>query len=142
MVYDFWYMECDGQNFLSFWTIFCPFIPLTTRKINILKKCKKLLELSSFYKQKCTKNHDHMLHCSWDMAHDRCSFYFSFRAIFYPEQPKKSKLKKKRKKAWRYHHFTHVYKKLWSHDVQFPRYSAWRTYRLMEKVTYRGGYPT
>ena len=19
---------------------------------------------------KCTKNHDHMLHCSWDMAHD------------------------------------------------------------------------
>ena len=32
-------MERDGQNFLSFWTIFLPFYPppLTTRKIKILK---------------------------------------------------------------------------------------------------------
>ena len=34
--------------------------------------------------QKCTKNHDHMVCCSWDMAHDRCNCYFSFWAIFYP----------------------------------------------------------
>ena len=33
---------------------------------------------------KCTKNHDHMLHCSWDTMHDRCNSYFSFWAIFYP----------------------------------------------------------
>ena len=26
---------------------------------------------------KCTKIHGHILHCSWDMAHDRCN-YFSF----------------------------------------------------------------
>ena len=25
--------ECDRQNFLSLWAIFCPFTPLTTRKI-------------------------------------------------------------------------------------------------------------
>ena len=31
---------------------------------------------------KCTKNHDHMLHCSWDTAHDRCNFYFSFQSYF------------------------------------------------------------
>ena len=31
---------------------------------------------------KCTKNHDHMLFCSWDMICDRCN-YFSFWAIFY-----------------------------------------------------------
>ena len=28
----------DRQNFLSFWVIFCPFTPLTTQKIKILKK--------------------------------------------------------------------------------------------------------
>ena len=27
----------DGQNFLSFWIFFCPFTPVTTRKIKILK---------------------------------------------------------------------------------------------------------
>ena len=30
---------------------------------------------------KCTKNHDHMLYCSWCMVYDRCN-YFSFWAIF------------------------------------------------------------
>ena len=38
MMYGSWDMECDRQNFLSIlWTIFCPFIPLTTWKIKILK---------------------------------------------------------------------------------------------------------
>ena len=41
MIYGSWDMERDGQNFLSFWTAFCPFTPLTTRKIKILKKWKK-----------------------------------------------------------------------------------------------------
>ena len=36
------------NNFLSFWTIFCPFTHLTTRKIKILKKWKKLQEVLSF----------------------------------------------------------------------------------------------
>ena len=44
-----WDMECDGQNFFSFWTIFCPFNPLTTQKIKILKNWKKCLEVLSFY---------------------------------------------------------------------------------------------
>ena len=35
--------------FLSFWTVFCPFNPLTTQKINILKNWKKLVETLSFY---------------------------------------------------------------------------------------------
>ena len=49
MMYGSWDMEHDRQNFLSFWTIFCPFTPLTTQKIKILKKWKKHLEISSFY---------------------------------------------------------------------------------------------
>ena len=28
MMYDSWNMECDRQNFLSFWTVFCPFTSL------------------------------------------------------------------------------------------------------------------
>ena len=49
MMYGSWDMERDRQNFLSFWTIFCPFTPLTTWKIKILKKWKNCLEMLSFY---------------------------------------------------------------------------------------------
>ena len=49
MMYCSWDIEHDGQNFLSFWTISCPFTLLTTQKIKILKKWKKHLEISSFY---------------------------------------------------------------------------------------------
>ena len=51
---------------------------------------------------RCTKNHDHMLYCSRDMAHDRCNSYFSFWAIFYPFTPltaRKMKISKKWKKV-------------------------------------------
>ena len=49
MMYSFWDIKCNGQYFLSFWTIFCTFIPLTTQKIKILKKWKKHLATLSFY---------------------------------------------------------------------------------------------
>ena len=41
--------ERDTHYCLSFWAIFCTFTPLTTRKIKILKKWKKHLDMSSFY---------------------------------------------------------------------------------------------
>ena len=47
----------------------------------------------------CTKNHDHMLYCSLDMAHDGYNFYFSFWGIFCPFTPltaQKIKIKKKK----------------------------------------------
>ena len=127
---------------MLFRAIFCPFNPLTTRKIKILKKSEIHLKMSSFYicvpkimiiwcilpeiwsitdiifyhfrsifvasppensgnqnfdekkkkknpprdimiLNKCTKNQDHMLCCSWDMVHDECN-YFSFWTIFCP----------------------------------------------------------
>ena len=51
MVYVSWDIKHNGQNFWSLWTVFYPFTPLTTRKINILKKWKKkkCLEISSLY---------------------------------------------------------------------------------------------
>ena len=33
----FWNIRCYRQKLLSFWVIFCPFSPLTNRKIKILK---------------------------------------------------------------------------------------------------------
>ena len=49
MMYGFWDIKCDRQSFLSFWTVVCPFNPLTTWKIEILKNWKKYREILSFY---------------------------------------------------------------------------------------------
>ena len=49
MMHGSWDMETDEKNVLSFWTIFCSFTPLTTWKINILKKWKKHMAIWSFY---------------------------------------------------------------------------------------------
>ena len=42
MMYGSWNMKCAGQSFLSFWTIFCPLTLLTTPKIKIFKKKKRI----------------------------------------------------------------------------------------------------
>ena len=74
---------------------------------------------------KCTKNHDHMLYCSWDMAHDECNFHFSFWAVFLPFYPlTASKIKIKKKKKPGDIIILHMYKKLWSYDIQFLRHGA------------------
>ena len=49
MIYGSWDMECNRQNFLSFWAIFCPFTLLKLQNIKISKKWKKSLAISSFY---------------------------------------------------------------------------------------------
>ena len=50
MMYGSWDMVRDRCNcYFSFWVIFCPFTPLTAQKIKLLKKWKKMLEISSFY---------------------------------------------------------------------------------------------
>ena len=126
MLYCSWDMACDGCNYFSFWAIFCPFTPVTAWKIKIKKKNENNRWRYHHFTQ-CTRNHDHMLYCSWDMAHDRCNCYFSFWAIFCPFTPltaQKIKILKKWKKTWRYHHFTYMYQKLWSDDVWFLRYGA------------------
>ena len=83
-------IEGNKHNSLSFWTIFYPFTPLLIQKINILKKWKKnkkKIHGHIILLQKSNKNHDHMLHCSWDVVCGRCSFYFSCWAIFCPFTP-------------------------------------------------------
>ena len=70
-------------EFLSFWAIFCPFNYLITRNVKILK-LKKKTHSDIIILHKCTKNHNNMLHCSWDMARNGCNCYFSFWAILCP----------------------------------------------------------
>ena len=136
-----WYMvpeisTATDRFFLSSWGIFCPFTPLTAQKKKILKKWKSCLEIS-FYTSEPKIMNDHRLYCSWDKVCDRCN-YFSFWAIFCPFTPltaRKIKISKKWKKnAWRYHHFTHVYQKLWLY-VQFLRYGARQTDEQMDGQT-------
>ena len=49
MMYSSWDMERDRQNFLSFWTGFCPFIPQRSKKSKFWKNEKKPLEISLLY---------------------------------------------------------------------------------------------
>ena len=72
MMYDSWNTRHNRQNFLSFWAIFCPFTLLTTGKIKISKKWKKVL---------CTINDDHMMYDSWDMEHNSFCNLESFFAL-------------------------------------------------------------
>ena len=74
---------CVIDSYL-FWAIFSTFTPLTAWKIKIEKK-KTPGDIIILHK--CTKNHDYMLYCSWDMARDGCNCYFSFWAIFCPFTP-------------------------------------------------------
>ena len=130
MMYGSWDMKHDGQNFLSFWTIFSPFTPLTW-KIKILKKWRNHLEILSFYTgiSKIT--------IIWCMIPDIWSVTMSchFGLFFCPFTPlttqkikslKKWK-KKKKKNTWRYYHFTCVYNNWQSYDVWFLRYGVKRT---------------
>ena len=140
MVYCSWDMACE--MYWLFFTLgyFLPFCLVTCSKNENFKKIKKNTWRYHIL-HKCTKNHDHMQYFSWDMARDGCNCYFSFWAIFCPFTAQKIKISKKWS-TWRYHHFTHVYQKLWLDDVRFLRNGARQTDGRTEKVTHRDGCPT
>ena len=88
MLYCSWDLVRDRCNlYFSFWAIFCPFTSLTAWKMKFSKKWKKLLKIYIIILNNCTKNHDHMLYCSWDKLRDGCNCYFLFWAIFGPFTP-------------------------------------------------------
>ena len=70
--------------FLSFWTAFCLFTPLTTQKIKILKKWKKVGNFIILHM--CTINDNQMMYSSWDTEHER-QIFLSFWTIFCPITP-------------------------------------------------------
>ena len=134
-------------------TIFCllrPFFalyPLNNPKNQSFEKLKKIPG-DIIILHKCTKNHDHMLYCSLDMAHNICNCYFSFWAtfcLFTSLTAQKIKIKKKNfKKCLEISSFYIMCTK--NYDQMM--YGSWdmvrdrRTDGQMEKVTDRGGCPT
>ena len=65
---------------------FLPFYSHNSLKNKLRKKWKETPG-DIIILHNCTKNHDHMLYYSWDMARDTCKCYFSFWAIFCPIPP-------------------------------------------------------
>ena len=90
---DSWDIRRNRQKFLSFWVLFCSFIPLANQKIKILKKWKQtpgdiiILHLS-------TTNDNHIMYGSWDMEFNRQNL-FSYWTTFCPFTEKSKFWKKK-----------------------------------------------
>ena len=108
MVPEIW--SATDRIFMSARAIFFLFYPPNSPKNENIKKMKNIhRDVIIFHK--CTKNHDHKLYCSCDMACDGCTCYFSFWAIFCPFTPltaQKMKISKNGKSVWRYHYFTQI----------------------------------
>ena len=80
-----WDMGHNRHIFLSFWTIFCPFSPLWTQKIKILKKWKKHLKILAIILQMPTINDSHIMYGSWDEECNEqnfCHFGLFFALLF------------------------------------------------------------
>ena len=80
----------DGCNcYLSFSAIFSPFTPYNPKNENVKKNENKNALRYHHLTQVYQKN-DLMLYCSWDTAHGKCNYYFSFSAIVCPFTPPNS----------------------------------------------------
>ena len=80
VIYAFSGME--SNNFFVILDCFLPFYPPNNPKNQNFEKLKKIPG-DIIILHKCTKNHNHMLYCSLDMARNKHN-YFSFWAIFLP----------------------------------------------------------
>ena len=135
-------MARDGcKCCFSFWAISCPLTSLAAQKVNI-SKIKKKAPGDIIILHKCTKNHDHMLYCPWDMAPDtfNCFSFWEF-FPFTPLTAQKNKISKKWKKTLEISSFYTCVPKniiIWCTVPEI----LWATGGRTEKVTYRGECPT
>ena len=96
MMYGSWAMKRDGQNFLSFWTVFCsggtPDNPKNTKIENLERTFGDIIILHM-----CPIKDNHMIYGSWDIERDR-QIFLSFLTIlcgFTSLKTQKIKIKKK-----------------------------------------------
>ena len=127
MMYGSWDMECDKQNVLSFWAIFCPFTSLNNPENQNLKKMKKKTPVYNIILHTGTVNNKHMMYGSWDIECNRQNFSSPWTIFlpFYPTSNPKNQTFEKWKNSWTYH-VTKVYQKYWSHATLFTRYGTLR----------------
>ena len=74
IMYGSWDKKCNRQFFFHFGLLFTFYFLLFYSPKN--ENIKKMKKKDIIILHKCIKNHDHMLHCSWDMVHDGCNCYF------------------------------------------------------------------
>ena len=133
-----WDTGWHRQNFWSLWAIFCPFTPLTIKNLKN-KNFEKMKKVSRdvIILHECTKYHNHTMHASWDMEHNRQNFFSLVANFFCPfTQIKTWKIKtlkkwkkqqQQKKNTRRYHPFTLVYHKRKPCNVWFLRSRVWQT---------------
>ena len=98
MILEIW--SATDRVYCNFGPFFCPFTPLTTNKIKILKKNEKPWKYYDLYKS--TKNAIHMMYGSWDKKHNRenfLPFLGQFLPFYLTNNPKNQNFKKKWKKS-------------------------------------------
>ena len=76
-----------------------------------------------------TINNNHMMYASWDMKPNRWNFLSFWTVLpFYPiMDPENQNFEIKKKKTWRYYHFTNVHHKWHSYDIWLLRYGVQQT---------------
>ena len=98
MIYGSWNIRWYRQKFLSFCAISCPFSPLTTKKIKILRLKRKKIHFINFINLYIlTINDNHMMYGSWDIEREGQNFchFRQFFALLTPLKTKKIKILKK-----------------------------------------------
>ena len=112
--YDVWFLRNQARQ-TKFFVIYGHFLPFYHPNNSKNQKFWKNEKRSGdvIILNKCTKNHDHMIHASWDMECDRYNF-LSFWAIFCPftllttQKNKTFKKMKKKKKGMDISFYTYV----------------------------------
>ena len=97
-----WYMvpeisTATDRLFCHLWPCFAPNSPKNENFVKLKKSTWRYYHFT----QKCIKNHNHRLYCSWAMCAG-CNCYFSFWTIFYPFTPLTAP-KMKISKNWKKH---------------------------------------
>ena len=110
--YDIWFLRYWVQqtDFLTFWTIFCPFTNLTTQKIKILEKKKKTACGDIIILHMCTINDTYMIYGFWDMECKRqCFVILGHFLPFHPtNNPKNQNFEKMEKQMHGHIIFLHL----------------------------------
>ena len=134
VMYGSWETECNKQNFLSFWAIFCPFTPPKNPENQNFEKNEKN---SWKYYHFTHEYHKRKSFDLWFLRYraQQTQFFLIFGPFFALSPPpfllplttQRIKTLTKWKKHWRYHHFTQVYNKWQPYDIWFLRYEVQQT---------------
>ena len=126
MMYFYWDIEHDRENFFVILDCFLSFYPPMDPENQNFEKMKQML--GDIILHMCTINDSYNV---WLLRYEAWQTEFfvilDHFLYFYPfDNPKSQHFEKMKKDAWRYHYFTQVYQKSWWHAILFLRYGMQR----------------